>query len=225
MFNLIKKDFITCLRFKSIKTVIVSLIIFMLFSSHMFYIIPTALPFFVIYIIIINSFYYDSLKESNRFIIAMPVKKEDIVYGKYLFTIILIVLMSIVTYILYGGVIFNNLREMVLQDLVCIINILLFSMTFILPLTFKYGYKKVRVINIIVTFVTAMPVLSIINLIGNKIANSSQGSEVIIGYGSVIMKFINIDYINFQTITVATTILFILSLYISLRIYRNKDIE
>ena len=84
MLNLIKKDLLVSLKIKSLKSVILIFIVGLFLLSIFAYIFPTILPIIFTYIVVMNSFYYDSLNNAESYILSLPNKREDVVYSKYI---------------------------------------------------------------------------------------------------------------------------------------------
>ena len=96
--------------------------------------------------IVMNSFYYDSLNNSESYMMSLPNKREDVVYSKYILVLLILFLSNILMYLFYGINILNSVRSMVLQDMIVSSLTILFSFSIILPITFKYRYKVSRII-------------------------------------------------------------------------------
>ena len=61
MLQLIKKDLLVALKIKSIKTAIFTFIIVLVLLPAFSSMYPAILPIIITYIVVMNSFYYDSL--------------------------------------------------------------------------------------------------------------------------------------------------------------------
>ncbi|MEG0856164.1 MAG: ABC-2 transporter permease, partial [Terrisporobacter sp.] len=97
MINLLKKDLIAC--FKADIKIIVKLIVgILIFSLILFPISPIVVPLFISYIFILRSFQIDELNKCDYLFNSLPIEKEDIVYSKYLFSTIVIMISLIFTY-------------------------------------------------------------------------------------------------------------------------------
>lgn len=234
MFKLIKKDLIVGLKVRSLKTAIITFIIGLFLLTAFSFIFPTILPIMITFIVVMNSFYYDTINKSESFMLSLPNKREDVVYSKYILILIVLFVSLASMYILFGINILKSPRVMVLQDVFVSSVTILFSFGIIIPIIFKYGYKIGRIIAPIITI-----------FIGYLSYKSSRAYEflntgdetLLIGFsrkiGVLIYKifnFKNYDYkimsmnVYFILLIAITLILFITSLYISLRIYKNKDL-
>lgn len=209
MINLLKKDLMACFK-SDIKSVIKLLIGIILFSLILLPTIPIAVPFFISYIFILRSFQIDELNKCDYFFNSLPIEKEDIVYSKYLFSTIVIMVSLIFTFV-YSKVI-NSIWKIEFFDLdsvLMIVILLLLLASILLPLMFKYGYKKSYVIvNLIIA-------ISIIVLILNR------GK---IGYSSYIGE---VDILRDKTLIIKSAlamIAYLVSMFISIKIYIKKEI-
>lgn len=229
MINLIKKDFITTLRVRTSKSILMIIAVVAMLSIFIMplfqYIAPVMLPLVISYIVVINSFYYDSINGSEKFILALPVKKEDIVYSKYLFSLIIVFLSIFVIYLFYGGVIFDSIRGLIFQDVVYVLNIFFISIACIFPLNFKFGYGKMQSLNLIISIIVSIPISKIISVIALKMEALKPTVTVNVeGFTGRLFQIIDLKYVNFNTLTIVSIVIFIFSMYISLKIYTKKDI-
>ena len=151
MLQLIKKDLLVSLKIKSLKSVILIFIVGLFLLSIFAYIFPTILPIIFTYIVVMNSFYYDSLNNAESYILSLPNKREDVVYSKYILVLLILFLSNILMYILFGINILNSTRVMVLQDVIISSTTILFSFSIILPIIFRYRYKVGRIIAPLIT--------------------------------------------------------------------------
>lgn len=154
MINLLKKDLIAC--FKADIKIIVKLIVgILIFSLILFPISPIVVPLFISYIFILRSFQIDELNKCDYLFNSLPIEKEDIVYSKYLFSTIVIMISLIFTYFYSKGI--NLIWEDVTLDLdviLTLVTLMFVLVSILLPLMFKYGYRKSYVIvNLIIAVV------------------------------------------------------------------------
>ncbi|EOR20059.1 ABC transporter multidrug-family permease, partial [Clostridium sartagoforme AAU1] len=145
MFKLIQKDLLVGLKIKSLKATIITFIFGLFLLTTFSYIFPTLLPMMITFIVVMNSFYYDSLNKSESFMASLSYKREDIVYSKYILTLIILFVSLIMIYVLYGINILSSARVMVLQDVSVSMATILLSFSIIIPIILKYGYKIGRI--------------------------------------------------------------------------------
>ncbi|NLZ34072.1 MAG: ABC-2 transporter permease [Clostridiales bacterium] len=234
MIKLIKKD--ARLIFKSIsyKYLILGLLLIALFVNVFSYIIPMILPIVLTYIVVTNSFNNDALNKSEVFILSLPNKKEDIVYSKYLLVIISLFLSLILDYLIFDVFKIIGVRKIVLQDIQINIVASLLSMSAIMPLIFKLGYSKLRLLYPVITFFIGYLVYkndSITNLINH--GKESLLMQISHKLGILLYRFFSFNNYDFTNISIniyliitafLSAIIFIISMYISLRAYKNRDI-
>lgn len=225
MFNLIKKDFINTLRFISIKSVLMIVILSLILLPMLNYYIPTFLPIITTYFIVVNTFYCDYENKSERFILSMPLKREDVVYSKYVFSISILLIMIIISSIISNEKLFFLTRFIVMEDIYISINLFLIIMSIILPISFKYQYRIAKILNPMTSILAGICTLKLLYLISMKL---NENSDTIIGLGNgfedFLFKWINTKYINFTTISIVSLVVFIFSMYISVKLYKKKDI-
>ncbi len=235
MLQLIKKDLLVALKVKSIKTVIFILIVALFLSNIFAIVLPTILPIIITYIVVMNSFYYDSLNNSESYILSMPNKREDVVYSKYILVLLVLFLSNFLIFILFGLNIMNSIRVMVLQDVTVSSATILFSFSIIIPIIFKYGYKVGRIVAPIITIIVGY--ISYRNdTLSDYIYNGKE--TILLSFfrkiGALLYKifeFDNYDYIlissNIYIIFtfIMTIVLFIASMTIALKIYKKRDIR
>ena len=110
MFDLIKKDIIVTLRsdkqllLRYIATLFVFHIILNPFSYY------SANVFFS-FIILTNTFSYDKENNTNRFMMSMPINKEDVVYSRYILSLGIIIITTTINNIVYeimGGKLYRG---------------------------------------------------------------------------------------------------------------------
>ncbi|MDU5107121.1 ABC-2 transporter permease [Clostridium sp.] len=235
MLQLIKKDLLVSLKVKSIKAVVLTFIVGLFFLNGFSFIFPTVLPIVITYMIVMNSFYYDSLNNSESYILSMPNKREYVVYSRYILVLLVLVLSNVLMFILFGLNIFNSTRMMVLQDVVVSSVTILFSFSIIIPVVFRYRYRVGRIVAPLITILTVY--LTYTNNIINNFINNGKES-VLIGVSRKIgiflykiFKFNNYDYklvsVNIYIILLFTiaVVLFLLSMNIALKIYIKRDIR
>lgn len=234
MLQLIKKDLLVSLKVKSLKPVIFTFLVGLLLLSTFSYIFPIILPIIITYVVVMNSFYYDSLNKSESYVLSLPNKREDVVYSKYILVLLVLFLSNILMFILFGINILSSIRVMVLQDVVITSLTTLFSFSIIIPIIFKYGYKVGRIVAPITTII-----IGYINYTNNTLNNFiDYGKETFLitlsrKIGILLYKifeFKNYDYRVIATngylilLFMIAIVLFLFSSYISLKIYSKRDL-
>lgn len=210
MLNLIKKDLIACFKtdIRTIGKLILGLIIF---SAILVPISSMAIPLFVSYIFIFRSFYLDELNKTDYFFNSMPIDKEDVVYAKYIFSTIIIIVSLIFTFI-YSKALKQiwYIDLMTIEILLITISVVLLLVAICLPITFKYGYNKSYVI--INFLVAAITLVTMFTAFKPKAEVSIEGAAIpIVEPGYLI-------------VTGVALVAYIVSMYISVKIYQKKEI-
>lgn len=234
MLQLIKKDLLVSLKVKSLKTVILTFIVGLFLLSIFSYIFPTILPIIFTYMIVMNSFYYDSINNTESYMLSLPNKREDVVYSKYILVLLILFLSNILMYLFYGINILNSTRVMVLHDVIVSSITVLFSFSIILPIIFKFKYKVGR---IAAPFITIF--IGYLSYTNNTITNFTiNGKETFLislsrKIGVLIYRIVNFKNYDYKVVAgtiyiillfiIAITI-FIVSIYIALKICEKRDI-
>lgn len=234
MFKLIQKDLLVGLKIKSLKATIITFIFGLFLLTTFSFVFPTLLPIMIPFIVVMNSFYYDSQNQSESFMLSLPYKREDVVYSKYIFTLIILFASLILMYILYGINILNSARVMVFQDIVVSSATILVSFSIIIPIIFKYGYKLGRLIAPFITMFIGYLIFrntSISEFVDNGVQTFMLRFSQQIGvFIYKLFNFTNYDLKSFTVsiflilISIIGLVVFLVSNYISLRIYKNKDL-
>ena len=145
MLGFIKKDLL--LVKNNYKTILISVIIFILFSFSNNTDISFFLPFMML-VIIISTFSYDDYNKWTIYSATFPNGRKNYIKGKYIATIILIIGITLINFIL-SFLLFSikhsiDLENIIISYLGCIIAILsIISILF--PFLFKYGSEKGRI--------------------------------------------------------------------------------
>lgn len=170
---------------------------------------------FLVYLGLMFMSYKESKAKSDIIFNSMPTKRAEIVKSKYL--TVLLYLLMIVSIIYLGSNVFAIFIDSGLGEAVKIVNILLvlgislFFISIYLPFEF-YNIGKVQIFNTIF-YVLLFLTPNIITKYGNKIVDSS--------IFKMIIKF------NFTSIAIIllgfSIILYIISIYISIAIYKRKE--
>ncbi|MGL5692614.1 MAG: ABC-2 transporter permease, partial [Peptostreptococcaceae bacterium] len=233
MIKLIKKDLmttLTCNKRANLQYLFILIFLYTLLNPISYFMANIIIS----YMIVTYTFIYDEENDSKNFMLSMPVSKEDIVYSKYILSFILVVVTSVINSIItwiIGGIIY---RGPVLNDLLISNATFLMVMSIVLPIIFKFGYKKSKF------FVGGIYVLgtsffcgicSVISsaMYTNNCDDGSFISYVVTGFNEEYNKLVeyllnnlNTDYINLFTINIMSILIFTISLYISLKIV-NKN--
>lgn len=233
MFNLIRNDIIKIMK-KEInnmfKYIVIFLVLYLAFNDISY----SGVSILVSYIIITNTFYNNENREDMQYISIVTKNREDIVYSRYILTVSIIMVLNLISVtIIYisSNFIF---RGMVFNDVLFSMNIFLIIMSLVLPMFFKYGYHKSRILSATLSIVVYCVVGSFINMFNDRVYETNYFDiykELIVlndysgPFSSMMKKLvyeINIKFLEFYTITIITIVLFIFSMYISVRIVRRN---
>ena len=201
MLGMIKKD-IFMIR-NNLKTLLLAIIIYffytMMFDMDMSFILP-----FMIMMICISTFSYDDYNNWHSFATTLPKGKTNIVKSKYITTISLTIIATIISIIC--SFIISNFKTTVNFSGYLFAIFILVSILF--PFLFKYGAEKGR----IVMFILGMGVVAVFILL-KKVINISIPTNIITffdSYGLIIFLVLSIIFIS-------------ISYLISKKIYLKKE--
>lgn len=234
MFNLIRKDFIVCIkseRFNLIKYILIFILMYLFCNDISYY----ATPVLITYLMMIGVFSSDYDNNSSKFIRSIPIDLDEVVYSRYLIGIATSVVITILTLFIHDLLSISMFRRTVFYDYVFAIYINLIVLSVTMPLFFRFGYEKVK----IVASVTAISIFTVfgsfLNAISEKIYNASHAGtliainssryETIHAFNQIfrgIVSKINSNSINIVTIGIVCITIFILSMGISLKAMRKN---
>ena len=235
MLELIKKDLRISLSGYKGKTVLIILISYFIFFNVIGgYYAFEILPIFLSYIFIMQTFSKTEKSNANYYLLSMPVKREEVVFSKYILSLLSILIFSFIILALNKSDLFGTSNISMEHIYVYVVSFLL-SMSIVLPLIFKLGYRITKFLA---------PVISIIIFIYiNKTTsldalNNNAEENSLIKICRFIAKSINnieknklYDYVEkatevfFILVPIIVLIIFIASMAVSVYIYNKKDIE
>ena len=158
---------------------------------------------------IIYSFSYDTLAKWDRYALALPVTRRDIVMSKYLLAVLLIAGGTIVSFCLsYVILQFKPVEGFGLEEhLIATIGILSVAILFVsllLPLVFKFGVEKSRLF-LIAIFAAPTAAILVMKQLGLPTPSESDLTAIL------------------KLAPLICLALFVLSYFISLKIYSKKE--
>ncbi|MGL6108405.1 ABC-2 transporter permease [Romboutsia sp.] len=216
MLKLLLKDLMA--SFKADTKTILKLIIGMMVFIFIFMPISTVtIPLFISYIFIFRSFYLDEHNKCDYFFNSMPIEKEDVVYSKYLYATIVIIVSTLIAYI-YSQIIKVEYGFIMLQakTIFIIFSLQLVMVAVSYPIMFKYGYNKSYVpLNLV------LGVALILSMV------QGPKSEVVMSDVPNFKPQIVQYYEQYQEqiiIAAVCLVIYIISMYISKKIYTKKEI-
>ena len=208
MLGMIKKDIFMITN--NLKSLLLAMMIYffytMMFDMDMSFILP-----FMIMMLCISTFSYDDYNNWHSFASALPKGKINIVKSKYITTISLTIIATIISIIC--TFIISNLKTTInFSDAISSISGYLFAIfilvSILFPFLFKYGAEKGR----IVMFILGMGIFAVFILL-KKVLNISIPANIITffdSYGLIIFLALSIVFIS-------------ISYLISKKIYLKKE--
>ena len=218
MIGLIIKD---VLNLNSNKRIFISLLIMFIFLGFFDQqgasLLSIYLPILCL-MLAISTFSYDEYSKWDRYVLALPLDRKSIVVARYLFSMSLLVLSYILIIVLKLTRILLNksnidLYTILFEPLITIFIIVIF-LAIILPIIYKFGAEKGRMIMILVSVIIGSGGFIVNSLIDdpNKIINITSGSMLFLQtYG-------------FYILAIVSVIFFFVSYRLSLMFYAHKEL-
>ncbi|MFQ4181341.1 ABC-2 transporter permease [Clostridioides difficile] len=161
---------------------------------------------------IVSTFSYDDLNKWDSYVLTMPINRNDIVLSKYLTMLIFSfigVLVSLIVSVTIGY--FKN--TLILNETL-LINALILSISvcfgsLILPLIYKFGTERARLLMILCFLVPTLALLVFKSILEN--ISSPISIEIILNTLVYSLSFVAI-------------LLFVISYFISSKIYSKKEV-
>ncbi|AYD21674.1 TPA: ABC-2 transporter permease [Clostridioides difficile] len=161
---------------------------------------------------IVSTFSYDDLNKWDSYVLTMPINRNDIVLSKYLTMLIFSfigVLISLIVSVTIGY--FKN--TLILNETL-LINALILSISvcfgsLILPLIYKFGTERARLLMILCFLVPTLALLVFKSILEN--ISSPISIEIILNTLVYSLPFVAI-------------LLFVISYFISSKIYSKKEV-
>lgn len=208
MLGFVKKDLL--LVKNNFKSILIALVIYAFFiitnEMDASFIFP-----FMMFMIIISTFSYDDYNKWNTYAVTLPGGRENVIKGKYMVTTILILGVSILGLIL--SLTFSGLRghfdlEYTLSSCLGYLAAIIFMISIVYPIIFKYGSEKGRI---------AMYIFSLlfVVIVGFIFKFKFQVSKAFLVF---------LDNYGLYIILSIVIVMFIASYFISLKIYRKKEL-
>ncbi|MDB0439803.1 ABC-2 transporter permease [Clostridioides difficile] len=161
---------------------------------------------------IVSTFSYDDLNKWDSYVLTMPIKRNTIVLSKYL-TMLIFSLMGVIFSLIISiinGYFKNTLilsETLIITGLILSISVCFASL--ILPLIYKFGTEKARLLMIASFLIPTAALLGLKNLLERF--NSNVSIEIILNTLVYCLPFIAILF-------------FVISYFISTKIYCKKEV-
>lgn len=153
MLGLIKKDILLVLN--NYKSLLIALIMCIFFTFTNNINISFIIPFMVL-MIFISTFSYDDYNNFHAYAITLPNGRENVVKSKYVATIILMSLASIISILISIFInLYNNTFNMenIIIEFIGSILVMIIMISLFYPFLFKYGSEKGRIGLIFISFI------------------------------------------------------------------------
>lgn len=193
---LILKDLYVILNQKNSLLMLITLFViasFFLGDTGMLLIFLTVLSMTLINITLSN----DETSHWNRFVNTLPINKADIVKSKYILSLILILFMVIIVFPIF---LLTNMitKTFTMVNFISILSIIisgiLMMLSFVIPVTIKYGAQKARIFILALIFI---PVI-VINVISNvSFFHQLLEFHLLFGYIALIIAVV-MFYLSYQ---------------------------
>ncbi len=211
MIGFIKKDLLTLKQNIKLYAVIFIIYIALAFYGKMSLMI--VLPIFSV-VMMFNTFVYDDYNKWNSYAATLPNGKRNVVVSKYLTSLILIAILSIIVIItssIFSFFTNGNIIDMsVFQELIYTAIATMVVNSIMYPLIFKFGIERARTIIFVLVMVFAF--------IGSAV--TSYFSSNYLKFEKIITLFKN----YYRIIAIAVIlILFVSSYLISRKIFAKKE--
>ena len=209
MIGLIKKDFL--LIKANLKQMIIIFVIYLLLTFQGTFDVTFVVPLIGI-MLFITTFSYDDFNNWNPYAITLPKGRKNIVRAKYISSIILTIILSILSLALAVAISYTKTNSINIEEILSSLMGILLSSVIIIsllyPIIFKFGATNGRIILFIVVFSIA-------------------------GIGAIITQFVDLTFIlnminkldNYVLIAIPIISIIMLSIsyLISNKIYKNKE--
>lgn len=204
MIGLMKKDLFLIKNNKNV--IIIAFMMVIIFGVLCKMDISFLLPFMLL-TTYMSTFSYDEFNNFNSFVCTLPNGRESVVKSKYLLTIILTFIISVIGFIVTLFVSNSNIEEIV-STLTGTVFALILVISFLYPIMFKFGAEKGRIVLLVAFF----GIGSILTILMRNISLNDSSSFIYF-----------LDTYGLILIIVISVISLTVSYFISKRIYLNKE--
>ncbi|HBG5209276.1 TPA: ABC-2 transporter permease [Clostridioides difficile] len=161
---------------------------------------------------IVSTFSYDDLNKWDSYVLTMPINRNDIVLSKYLTMLIFSFIGVLVSLIV--SVTIGYFKNTIILNETLLINALILSISvcfgsLILPLIYKFGTERARLLMILCFLVPTLALLVFKSILEN--ISSPISIEIILNTLVYSLPFVAI-------------LLFVISYFISSKIYSKKEV-
>ncbi|MGB8454807.1 MAG: ABC-2 transporter permease [Anaerocolumna sp.] len=193
MIGLLLKDLFNLRKY--LKQVSLSVLIFGLFAINL------KTPAYLIGMIVmmsammvITSMSYDEYAKWDKLALTMPIVKKDIVLSKYILLLVMVLSGTVASGILAGIISavmkLQSLKEILLiSGSIALIMLLIFGI--LIPILFKYGVEKARIIMFAVFGILTLAVVAFVKIMGKlNVTKPTQEQIKMLGYAFPVIVLI-----------------------------------
>ena len=217
MKGLIIKDL--CVLKNQMKTLLLVLAFFVIFSiiNEDATFILFLVPFYMI-MILITTFNYDEFNKWDAYCNSLPLSRKEIVKSKYILfnaTSLIVLIVGILTSIIIPNFIENTTFESLFASIIGVAFGICLVISLLIPFYYKFGANKGRIMLFLCIVILALIIGMITSL---DIFNNIELMNLLNSLNNLSIGMITLLLI------ILTIIVMSISYYISVRIYKNKEL-
>ena len=217
MKGLIIKDL--CVLKNQMKTLLLVLAFFIIFSiiNEDATFILFLVPFYMI-MILITTFNYDEFNKWDSYCNSLPLSRKEIVKSKYILfnaTSLIVLIVGILSSLIIPNFIENTTFESLFASIIGVAFGICLVISLLIPFYYKFGSSKGRIMLFLCIVILALLIGMITNL---DIFNNKELMNLLNSLNNLSLGMITLLLI------ILTSIVMSISYYISVRIYKNKEL-
>lgn len=222
----VAKDFI--IQKKSLKTYIlmsaIMAIFFSITNANQPSMIIAVFAFLIIYSFINKALYEDEKNNTLRFLVSLPMKREIIVYGRYISVGLMIIIVTLTLLVLDRVLIAAGVWKMATGMSSLIIMVIVYAFIIMvsvyLPLAFKLGYIKAVGINKFI-FIGMFAIFGALGIAAGSIFKGNPPE--FLGRLDAFLSSLDAGVVGFL-FGIIILIIYAISMKISIRFFRKRDL-
>ena len=217
MKGLIIKDL--CVLKNQMKTLLLLLAFFVIFSiiNEDATFILFLIPFYMI-MILITTFNYDEFNKWDSYCNSLPLSRKEIVKSKYILfnaTSLIVLILGIIASFIIPNFIENTTFESLFASIIGVAFGICLVISLLIPFYYKFGSSKGRIMLFLCIVILALLIGMITSL---DIFNNKELMNLLNSLNNLSLGMITLLLI------ILTSIVMSISYYISVRIYKNKEL-
>lgn len=177
----------------------------------------------IVFVLIAGAFMYDEKSRGDILINSLPLKRKEIVKARYLSLVVFSIIAVVLVYAagtavrLVGFPV--SLASLNIPELSIIFILLIFMFSIYIPIYFKYGYVKSRIVNLVL-YITLFGVSGVITGVRKAIVENPKDSLTI----KLLSILNNIpDWMIGPVILLVLLLLLLISMSLSIRFYAKRE--